>query len=108
MSRQSVDEIAHKYNIDIRSLNIKIDKNRDGVYGITAPNGDITLRRAAFRSEEQLARTLVHEKFHVQQIESGKGYPAEYDPGNSWEKEAQQYEDDWWERYGKYRQDMPS
>jgi hypothetical protein len=67
-----------------------------GVYGSTSSQGVVKLARDAFTSEEQLARTLVHEKFHVDQIRDGMGYPDSYDAGNMWERAAQSYEDDWW------------
>lgn len=50
---------------------VKIDKSRVGYYGSTSPTETITLTRDAFRNEEQLARTLKHERFHVDHIRSG-------------------------------------
>jgi hypothetical protein len=56
----------------------------------------VTLTRSAFTNEEQLARMLAHETFHVDQLWSGMGYPETYDASNAWEAAARQYEDEWW------------
>jgi hypothetical protein len=73
-----------------------INKARVDPAGITAPDGTITLGRGAFANEEELARTLAHERFHVDQIRGGMGYPETYDAGNAWESAAQEFEDSWW------------
>jgi hypothetical protein len=96
-----VCEIAAKYDINISDVTIKIDKSKMGYYGSTAPDQSITLTRDAFRNEQQLARTLAHERFHVDQIRGGMGYPKTYDAGNAWEEAAQGFEDFWWENIGK-------
>jgi hypothetical protein len=79
----------------------KINKILRGPFGSTAPDKSTTLYRNAFLSEEQLARTLVHERYHVGQLDSGMGYPETYDAGNAWETAAQAYEDWWWENVGR-------
>lgn len=54
----------------------------------------ITLTREAFANEEQLARTLAHERFHVvEQLRRGITYPSEYDAFSKWERAAQEFED---------------
>jgi hypothetical protein len=100
MTMECVCQVAEKYGIDVSDVNIKIDKSKMGYYGSTAPNQTITLTRDAFRNEEQLARTLTHERFHVDQIRSGMGYPTTYDAGNAWESAAQAHEDNWWNTIG--------
>ena len=100
MAIGQVNRIAEKYGIDISGVNVRIDKAKIGFYGSTAPNGSVTLTRSAFTNEEQLARTLAHERFHVEQIRGGMGYPTDYDSGNAWESAAAQYEDDWWATTG--------
>ncbi|GEM_PF-5084263 len=96
MNMQTVCDVACKYNVDISDVTININKARAGYAGSTASDGTITLTRSAFSNEEQLARTLAHERFHVDQIRSGMGYPTNYDAGNAWEQAAQAFEDDWW------------
>ena len=88
MTDACVCEVAEKYGIDISDLDINIDKSRIGYFGSTAPDESITLTRDAFSNEEQLARTLAHESFHVGQIQSGMGYPETYDAANAWETAA--------------------
>lgn len=100
MATEQVEQIAEKYGIDLSGVDVRIDKAKIGFYGSTSPNGAITLTRSAFINEEQLARTLAHERFHVEQIRSGMGYPTDYDSGNAWETAAQQYEDEWWTTTG--------
>nr|CEL21715.1 hypothetical protein [Kibdelosporangium sp. MJ126-NF4]CTQ92496.1 hypothetical protein [Kibdelosporangium sp. MJ126-NF4] len=103
-TRQMVTEIAAKYHIDIRDFGYVIDPTITGEqYATTDRNGLVTLYGDAFVNEEQLARTIVHEKVHIEQVESGR-YPPEYDPNSPEEREARQREDDWWEREGKYHQ----
>ncbi|MFI5792545.1 RHS repeat domain-containing protein [Streptomyces sp. NPDC051677] len=101
MTMECVCQVAEKYGIEISDLNIKIDKAKAGFYGSTAPNRRVTLTRDAFRSEEQLARTLVHERKHVEDLRNGAPYPKDYDAGNIWETEAHAFEDNWWETVGK-------
>lgn len=96
MNMQTVCEVGCKYNVDISDVTININKARAGYAGSTASDGTITLTRSAFANEEQLARTLAHERFHVDQIRSGMGYPTSYDASNAWEQAARAYEDDWW------------
>lgn len=100
MTKECVCRVAEKYGIEISDVNINIDKSKMGYYGSTAPNQSITLTRDAFQNEEQLARTLAHERFHVDQIRSGMGYPRSYDAGNAWENAAIGYENHWWETIG--------
>ena len=56
----------------------------------------ITLYRGAFESEEHLAKTLVHEQYHLGQLQAGMKYPEFYDPNSPWELEAEQFANDWW------------
>lgn len=98
MTMDTVCSVACKYGIDITDVPVTINKSRAGYYGSTSPDGRITLTRSAFKNEEQLARTLAHERFHVDQIRSGAGYPDSYDAANAWEREAHAYENAWWAR----------
>ena len=59
--------------------------------------GRIDLFPNAFIDEEQLMRTLVHEKCHVQQLkEYGKKYVLQENL-NEMEKEAYSFEKEWYE-----------
>ena len=98
MTMDTVCSVACKYGVDISDVPVSINKARSGYYGSTSPDGRITLTRSAFTNEEQLARTLAHERFHVDQIRSGAGYPDSYDAANAWEQAASAYEEAWWAR----------
>jgi hypothetical protein len=104
MNMETIRRIADKYHIDISELRINIRKESRAYFGATGPDGRTRLGRPAFSSEEQLARTLVHEREHVRQLARGMPYPAVYDPSNEAERAAQKVEDEWWENEGQYLQ----
>jgi uncharacterized protein YukE len=93
----SVRDIAAKYGIDISGLNISLgDVKYRGVCGRTLPNGSIVLFPAGFRSEEDLARTLAHERFHHDELASGKPFPRTEEEFDEFEDRAYAYEEQWW------------
>nr|WP_240942664.1 WXG100 family type VII secretion target [Planosporangium thailandense] len=96
MNMDSVRQIAAKYGIDISRLRIDINKSVAGRFGRTRADGSIELCRTAFQSEEDLARTLEHEKFHSDELASGKTYPKDMNEAELWEDRAYAHEDDWW------------
>jgi hypothetical protein len=106
MTADNVKAIAAKYGIDINDVRIRIDKVRAGsgpgkeLFGITTPDGVVTLTRDAFKDEEQLARTLAHERFHVEDIRSGMRVPTTRRELDEWERRAYEYEKQWWEALG--------
>ncbi|GAA1638310.1 hypothetical protein [Actinoplanes couchii] len=94
----SVRAIADKYGIDIDGLRITLaDRRFRGYCGMTKPDGSITLFVPGFRSEEDLARTLAHEKFHHDELAAGKPYPRDPDEFEAFEDRAYAHEDQWWE-----------
>ena len=105
MTRSNVDAIAAKYGVDLNGVNVVIDKGRRGegpgreIYGITTPDGRITLTRDAFLNEEQLARTLAHERFHLDEIRSGMTVPRNKRKLAQWEARADAYEEQWWQEH---------
>jgi hypothetical protein len=102
MTRENVEAVAAKFGIDIADVEIIIAKSRSGggpgreLYGITTPDGRITLTRDAFIDEEQLARTLAHERFHLEEIRSGGQVPYNPRKLRAWEERAYAYERQWW------------
>jgi hypothetical protein len=100
-----VSAVAAKYGIDVGDVKLVIDKVRSGrgpgheLYGITTPDGKITLTRDAFSNEEQLARTLAHERFHLDDIRSGLSVPRHPAGIAMWEDRAYTYENAWWEQH---------
>ncbi|MEU4161167.1 hypothetical protein [Actinoplanes sp. NPDC026670] len=103
MSTDNVLAIADKFGIDMRGVQFDLDKIRRGsgpgreFFGVTMPNGLIKLARDAFMSEEQLARTLAHERFHLDELRGGMKYPwSEADRAAS-EIRAYAHEEQWWQ-----------
>ncbi|MEU4564351.1 hypothetical protein AB0F72_38715 [Actinoplanes sp. NPDC023936] len=95
---RSVRQIAAKYGIDISDLRIELGRPTfRGACGQTLPNGTIKLYMQGFRSEEDLARTLVHERFHRDELAAGKPYPRDDAEFDAFEDRAYAHEDEWWE-----------
>lgn len=103
MQLRYVKRIARKYDIDLSGLRIRIDKNPDnigsGITGVSNPAriGEIILEPDAFTSEEELARTLFHEKVHVEQFRQYGGTHV-MENHTFFENEAYTLEE---ERFGK-------
>jgi hypothetical protein len=72
----TVNSVASKYGIDLSGNDLSINKAIAGLRASTASDQSITLYRGAFQNEEQLAKTLVHEQWHVAQLQAGLPYPA--------------------------------
>lgn len=100
MNMGTVRDAAGKHGIEINDLRIRINRSLIGVRGSTSPTGVVTLYRDAFENEEHLAKTLVHERVHVEDLREGMSYPSGYDGGSSWEQRAEAATDDWWDRKG--------
>jgi uncharacterized protein YukE len=97
---ESVRAIAAKYGIDIADLNITLgSKSIRGVCGETRPDGSIVLYPTGFRSEEDLARTLEHERFHHDEIAAGRPYPRTAAEFDQWEDRAYAHEEQWWNNH---------
>lgn len=98
MTQASIQQAAAKYGIDLTGYGqIKIMNTRAGFAGWTAPNRQIYLARDAFKNDQVLARTLVHEMYHVDQLRAGARYPLEGENTDPWEAPAYAYEQQWWE-----------
>lgn len=94
-----VRRIAEQYNIDLSGITIKIQRSESmlslTMTGSTDYNniGRIDLFPNAFIDEEQLVKTLLHEKHHVWQLKTyGKKYVEEN--LNSMEEDAYSFEDE--------------
>ncbi|WP_153040185.1 WXG100 family type VII secretion target [Actinoplanes sp. TFC3] len=97
-TEESVRNVAAKYGIDISNLSISLgSKATRGICGRTLPDGSIVLFPTGFRSEEDLARTLAHERFHHDELESGKLFPKTAEEFDAFEDRAYAYEEQWWE-----------
>lgn len=100
MQKRAVKEVARKYGIDISGLTIKIQRSEKLISLPIAGSTDykyigrIDLFPNAFIDEEQLVRTIVHEKCHVEQLRKyGVKYCHEH--LNEMEKEAYKVEEEW-------------
>jgi hypothetical protein len=94
---ESVRSIAQKYGIDISGLAITLGSTKiRGVCANTFPDGHIVLYSPGFRSEELLARTLVHEKLHHDELAAGAPFPYAEEELEEWEDRAYAYENEWW------------
>jgi hypothetical protein len=93
MQKRKVIELANKYGINIKGLTIKIQRNEKllslPVTGSTDYKsiGRMDLFPNAFIDEEQLVRTLIHEKCHVNQLKK-YGFKYVQDNLSDMEKEA--------------------
>ncbi|GIF37488.1 hypothetical protein [Actinoplanes xinjiangensis] len=103
MSRENVLAVAAKFGIDMDGVRLSLDKIRRGAgpgrefYGVTMPDGEIKLARDAFMSEEQLARTLAHERFHLDELRRGMEFPWKEADRAAYEVRAYAYEEQWWQ-----------
>lgn len=94
MQKKCVHEIARKYAVDLTGITIKIQRSEAllslPICGCTDYDniGRIDLFPNAFLDEETLVRTLIHEKYHVQQI---KKYGKKYAQDNLAHMEKQAY-----------------
>lgn len=94
MSKKHIREVAKKYGFDTKGLILNIDTNEELLRipfaGEAVPEeiGKITFFPNAFRSEEELLRTLFHESVHVRQF---REYGVEYVQNNLEEFERQAY-----------------
>lgn len=97
MSKKHVREVAKKYGISLNRVNLEIVPDPEllqlkyKVYGCAAPEkiGSLYLYPSAFESEEQLTRTLIHEKIHIEQF---RKHGAEYVMNNNDEFEKEAYD----------------
>ncbi|MET7832573.1 WXG100 family type VII secretion target [Micromonospora sediminicola] len=96
MTMESVQQIAARYGIDVSDIRFTINNRMSGVCGVTRPDQSVMLCREAFRSEEDLARTLEHERFHVAELREGRPYPKNHDEAAAFEDRAYAHENQWW------------
>lgn len=104
MQKRVVKAFARTYNIDLKEIKIKIQRNEEllnlNIAGATDPNniGRIDLFPNAFKNEEELLRTLVHEREHVRQL---RKYGKQYTQSHLYEMEKDAYkkEEQWIKKY---------
>ncbi|MGW6058722.1 putative T7SS-secreted protein [Streptomyces sp. NPDC055189] len=99
MTMDSVQQISGRYGVDLVGIRVNINRGVSGIQGSTPSAREIRLYRDAFYDEETLARTLAHERFHVQQIREGGRIPTTQAELDRWEDGAYAYEDEWWKNH---------
>jgi hypothetical protein len=109
MNMSCVRDVARRYGVDITDVTVRIRNNRIGYEGVTGPDGTVHLTRDAFRDEETLARTLYHERFHVDQLRQGLRYPRTEAEAEPYERAAYSAEKNWWAAHplNPVRQESP-
>jgi hypothetical protein len=75
---------------------MRIRETHTNYFGVTDNQQRVHLARDAFANEEQLARTLYHERFHVEQLRGGMPYPTNDAEDEVFERAAYAAEDAWW------------
>jgi uncharacterized protein YukE len=95
MTHEVVHDVASRYGVDLDKVVVNIRKDRVGPSS-TSPNQTINLSRTAFETEERLARTLFHERVHVEQLRSGLPYPRDVPAAKPFEDAAWRAELEWW------------
>jgi hypothetical protein len=85
--------------VGLDGVKVRIHKSapRQGMFGQTTPDGVLHLYPNAFRSEEELVKTLGHERTHVWQVKT-HGYPTEAER-QVYEDAAKATEAQWWDYY---------
>ncbi|MGW4897033.1 hypothetical protein ACWEQL_32950, partial [Kitasatospora sp. NPDC004240] len=102
MNMDVIRSTAEKFGIDYTGITVELRKGTAGIGGFTKPDQTVVLARDAFLNEETLARTLVHEKFHVEDIRKGHPYPKSEEEASPWEDRAYAYENEWWDKVGQH------
>lgn len=98
MQLKAVGQICRKYGVDISGLKIKIQRSEELLKYFYAGSADpkyigrIDLFPNAFKDEEQILRTVIHEGCHVKQF---KKYGSDYVQENraAMERVAERYEE---------------
>lgn len=85
MQKKEVERICEEYGFDVKGLTFKIQRSEhllnSSYYGSTDYDniGRIDLFPNAFQDEEELIKTIIHEKCHVEQLKQyGKKYCLEH------------------------------
>ncbi|MCT2585904.1 WXG100-like domain-containing protein [Actinophytocola gossypii] len=100
MTMETVRRVAEKYGVDISGMVFELRPKRANIDGITRPDTTVVLCRRAFRhGEAWLARTLYHERFHVEELRAGLPYPETEWEEEPFENRAYDAEFSWWDAH---------
>lgn len=96
----NVRKVAAKFGIDLEGYEFTIDRGKvSGEAGETARNGKFKLYIPAFDDDIELARTLVHEIFHVDELRRGIPFPTRGQDTSPWEQRATAHEKIWFKNH---------
>lgn len=106
LQKREVLRLAKQYGVDMRGITVKIQRSEKllalPLTGSTDYKniGRIDLFPRAFENEEQLMRTLIHEKCHIKQL---KKHGAAYAQKNldQMERQAYRFESFWYQKLRK-------
>ena len=95
-----VRQVAARAGVGLDGVEVRIRKSapRQGMFGRTDRDGVLHLYPNAFRNEEELVKTLGHERTHVWQVKT-YGYPEEDALARRMEDAAKATEAQWWDYY---------
>jgi hypothetical protein len=95
-----VRQVATRAGVGLDGVEVRIRKSapRPGMFGRTDRNGVLHLYPNAFKNEEELVKTLGHERTHVWQVRT-YGYPDEDAMARRMEDGAKATEAQWWDYY---------
>jgi hypothetical protein len=95
-----VRQVAARAGVGLDGVEVRIRKSapRPGMFGRTDRNGVLHLYPNAFKNEEELVKTLGHERTHVWQVRT-YGYPDEDAMARRMEDGAKATEAQWWDYY---------
>lgn len=101
MQKRYIEKNASKYGLNLQDMSIKIQRD-EGLIGLPLCGstdydsiGRIDLFPSAFKDEETLVKTIIHERCHVLQLRKhGKDYCQNHI--DKMEKEAYRFEDFWY------------
>ena len=104
MQLRHVRSVISEMGIDYKDIKIKIERDigalGSGFMGVTNDRGTgVNLFPDAFRSREQLVKTLGHERIHVEQIRLWGGTHDTGDDSSARERAAVFSEEYWWQEY---------
>jgi hypothetical protein len=100
-SFDNLEKVAAKFGIDLDGVKISIDRNKVSAYdGETFRNGSVKIYVPGFDDDLNLAKTLVHELYHVNhQVRRGIPFPKPGEDTAPWEKPAEEWVEQWWRNH---------
>ncbi|WP_344623916.1 RHS repeat-associated core domain-containing protein [Kitasatospora arboriphila] len=99
MTEKAAREMAKRYGLDYGDVPIVVKDRVAGIQGFTMPDGTVVLGRGAFRNEQTLARTLAHERFHLQELRDGLKFPMTEAEREPFEDRAYAFDQEWWDAH---------